>query len=288
MFCSASGQIFERGKLRRRALHLVSMARSALRQVKRLWCRPGDVQCHAGCPGDVVGVDIEQVCFGIVCRAAILCAAVESGDDDSLFVQGKRGELLAAFEFAKALQSPLGDLWRSLSEVLFGQFLTGKRGGLQDERLRGRRDFTWDVTGGDLAGLQRKERLAVGAVKQIEPSLLACLGHSVDAATVAFHGYQSWRGWKITIPNVVFHGLKMPYALARFGVECDQRNGEEIVSDAIESVEVCCGRSGWDIHNATLFIKSHAGPIIGSAAISPSVFGPSLVTEFAGMRNGVK
>src|SRR5580693_4071546 len=80
----------------------------------------------------------------------------------------------------------------------------------------------------------------------------------------------------------------MPQSLAGIRLERQQGISEQIVADAIRSIEIERGGSGGNKYQAALFIQSHPGPIVGGAAIFPCIFRPSVVTEFAGMRKGMK
>src|ERR1051325_5363244 len=80
----------------------------------------------------------------------------------------------------------------------------------------------------------------------------------------------------------------MPYPFARCCVQSKKRIGEEIVADAVRTIPVGSSRPGRDVDDAPLRINRHTGPVIGSAAVRPCVLRPSVVTELAGMRDGVK
>src|SRR6202044_3622087 len=62
----------------------------------------------------------------------------------------------------------------------------------------------------------------------------------------------------------------------------------EIVADAICTVEIVDSRSRRHIDDATLFIESHAGPVVGSAGHLPRILRPRLVPRLSRTRNSVK
>src|SRR5437016_14040714 len=80
----------------------------------------------------------------------------------------------------------------------------------------------------------------------------------------------------------------MPDSLAGFGVQSDQTIREEIVANAVHAVEIKSGGAGRSIDNSSLGIESHACPVVRGTGGFPSLCRPGLVSNFAGMRNGVK
>ena len=82
--------------------------------------------------------------------------------------------------------------------------------------------------------------------------------------------------------------LKMPNPLAGSGIKGDQAVGKEVVSNAIRAVKIHRRGSRGGIDNSTLCVQRHSCPIVGSSGVTPSIFGPSFVSEFSGMRNGVE
>jgi len=75
---------------------------------------------------------------------------------------------------------------------------------------------------------------------------------------------------------------------AGFGVQGEQGICEEIVTEAIGTVEIKSGGAGGSVENSALGIERHARPIVGGAAGFPRILRPSVVSEFAGAGNGVK
>src|SRR5690348_8248180 len=80
----------------------------------------------------------------------------------------------------------------------------------------------------------------------------------------------------------------MPDSFACLCVECEQAVSEKIVANAIRPVEIKCRGSGRHVNDTSLRIKRHPGPAVGSAACFPCIFRPRVITELAGMRNGVE
>src|SRR6185437_16126322 len=96
-----------------------------------------------------------------------------------------------------------------------------------------------------------------------------------------------WSG-QIAIPKVVPYGLKMPDALAGFGVQRNKRVRKQIVAQAIRAIEIESSRTGWGENDSALDVEAHARPVVHAADILPGIFRPGIVAEFAGVRNGVK
>src|SRR3954465_3670932 len=99
-------------------------------------------------------------------------------------------------------------------------------------------------------------------------------------------GDQYGRGGEIPIPDVMMHGLEVPDAFAGFRVQRQFTISEQIITDAVATVEVKRGRTRRNVNDAGLLIYRHPGPVSGTAAFLPRFFRPGVITEFAGMRNG--
>ena len=80
----------------------------------------------------------------------------------------------------------------------------------------------------------------------------------------------------------------MPDSLARLRIQGNQTIGEEIVPDAIGTVEIKCGGARRNIDNPALGIERHPGPIVRRAAGLPGILRPSVMAKFTGTWNGVK
>ena len=102
------------------------------------------------------------------------------------------------------------------------------------------------------------------------------------------HGEKDGRGRKIAIPKIVVDALEMPDTFAGLSVESDEAIGKEVVAHAIGPVEIESRGAGGNEDNAAGDVDSHTGPIVGGAAGLPRVLRPSVGSEFAWVRNGVK
>jgi hypothetical protein len=122
----------------------------------------------------------------------------------------------------------------------------------------------------------------------IDDALLGGLRDGVDRVAVAGDGDERGRRGEIAIPDVMMDALEVPEAFACGCVEGEQRVGEEIVADAVASVEIKNCATGGDIEDAALGVEGHAGPVVGGTGIFPGVRGPGVVAEFTGLRDSVK
>src|SRR5271154_5464645 len=136
--------------------------------------------------------------------------------------------------------------------------------------------------------LNGKERLAGGAIEEIEISLLGCLCDRIDTAAIVSYREQRRGRRKVAIPDVMMHPLKVPKALAGLCIEREQGVCEEVVSHSIRSVEIEDRGAGGNVDDAALFVERHPGPVVGRAGGLPGVRRPCTVTEFIGMGDGVK
>jgi hypothetical protein len=133
-----------------------------------------------------------------------------------------------------------------------------------------------------------KERRAGDAIEEVDDSLLGGLGDGVDAPAVAIDSDERGRSGEVAIPDVVMDSLKMPEAAAGGGVEGEERVGEEVVANAVASVEIEDGGAGGDVDDTALSIEGHAGPVVGSAGGLPCAGRPGFVAVFAGARDGME
>ncbi len=152
----------------------------------------------------------------------------------------------------------------------------------------GRGGFSFDLSGGDGAFFDGEKRFAGLAIEYIHVAGLGYLGYRIDSMPIPLDGDEVRGGREIAIPKVVVDRLKMPYALAGRSIQGQQGIGEKVVAFAIGSVEIEGGGTGGNEDQAALFVEAHAGPVIGAADVLPRVFGPGIVAELAGMRDGVK
>jgi len=130
--------------------------------------------------------------------------------------------------------------------------------------------------GRNLVVRNREQRLAVAAIKQVDPSLFGGLRDRVNHLAVVFHGHERRGRGKVAIPHVVFHGLEMPDPFTGLGIQSKHAICEEIVSQAIGAIEIACSRTGRGVHNSALLVHRHARPIIRRAAVGPGILRPSV------------
>ena len=133
-----------------------------------------------------------------------------------------------------------------------------------------------------------EERLAGDAIEEIDDALLGGLRDRVGGLAIVRYGEKRRRSGEVAIPDVVMDALEMPEALAGVGVEGEQRVGEEVVAEAIATVEIKDSRASGRVENAAFGIESHAGPVVCGSGGLPRTIGPGFVAKFAGMRNRVE
>ncbi len=144
-------------------------------------------------PGNIVGIDVDDASLRVHRRSAPLRPTVESRKDDRILSHAEGHELAFAAKLAKSFQSPLMRLRCAMSQHILGETLTRKRRGLSGQRL---------LRSGNLIGhrarritliCNRKQRLAVRAIKKIDEPLLGGLRNRVNFFPVARHREQHRR-----------------------------------------------------------------------------------------------
>src|SRR5215472_10903794 len=74
----------------------------------------------------------------------------------------------------------------------------------------------------------------------------------------------------------------MPEPFPGTGVERDDRVGEQVLALAIRAIVVPFAGAGGNKRNTALFVDGELIPVDSAARALPEIFGPSLVSEFAG------
>src|SRR5438132_393348 len=82
--------------------------------------------------------------------------------------------------------------------------------------------------------------------------------------------------------------LEVPNPLARLSLEGKETISKQIVSHPIGSIEVKSSRTRRNEYQTSFFIEAYPAPTVGSPTILPGVPGPGVVTQLAGVRDGVK
>ena len=134
----------------------------------------------------------------------------------------------------------------------------------------------------------RPERLAGHAIEHPQKSLLAGLRHHVHRLAVVLHRQQLRRGGIVVIPNVVMDHLEMPQAFAGARVQRQQAVGEQIRAVAIDAVEIVLRARRWARRRCRASRRPTSRSNVGAAHGLPCILRPGVVSELAGMRNGVK
>src|SRR5260221_8795917 len=126
-------------------------------------------------PRQIVGVHIKDAGLRIKCRPTPFRAAIESRKNNGVFPHAEWNELPFAAEVTELLNRPLMHFRSAIGQQVFRQKLTRKR-----RRLGGKRLLVCGNLSGNIAWrifmvLDGKQRRAVGAVEEIDKSLLGSL-----------------------------------------------------------------------------------------------------------------
>src|SRR4051812_46388321 len=90
---------------------------------------------------------------------------------------------------------------------------------------------------------------------------------------------------RVVVPDVVMNGLEVPKVFPCTRVQSEKRIGIEIVARAVSAVKLVLRRRDRKIRNPSLRIDGDFSPNIYSAHVLVSIFGPSVVSRFAGPRD---
>ena len=123
-----------------------------------------------------------------------------------------------AAEFAELFERPLMRFGSAVGQQVFGKELPRKRRGASRERLRGGRTFAGHGAARIFANIDREKGLAVGAIEEINQTLLRGLRDGIHVFAIALDGNERGRGREVAIPKIMMDSLKMPDSLARFRV----------------------------------------------------------------------
>src|SRR5437773_1400175 len=93
---------------------------------------------------------------------------------------------------------------------------------------------------------------------------------------------------QVVVPQIMAKRLEMPESFAGAGVEAERAIGKQVITFARAPIEIGRGSAGADEHQPALLVHTGAAPIIRRAGVGPATLFPSLVTEFARPRDGVK
>src|SRR6266446_980196 len=272
----------------RRTRHFFSVADAALAQVDGSRAVFASVWRESTGPSHLIRIDVDDSGVRIHGGAAPFGATVEPRKYYRIDPDAEGNELPITAEFLELFQRPPMHCGSAGSQKILVEKLARKGGGPGRKRLLGSGHFAGHGARRVLARLDREKRFSVGAIKQINESLLCGLGYRIDLFPVALHGEKRRRRREIPVPDVVVDPLKMPDALARLRIQGNQAICEKIVTDAIGAIEIKCRRARGYIDNSALRIERHSGPIVRSAAGLPRIAGPGVIAKFTRVRDGVK
>ena len=166
--------------------------------------------------------------------------------------------------------------------------LARERRRLHRERLRRPGVLAPQVRGGNRALLDVEERRAGLAVEQKHEPAFRDLRDGGDTRATARDRHEIRGSGKVTIPEVVVHGLEMPQPLACCGLEREQRVREQIRTSPGATVEIGRRGSGRHVDDPPRRIDTHAAPAVGAPRRPPRTGRPSVVPEFPGVRDRVE
>ena len=107
--------------------------------------------------------------------------------------------------------------------------------------------------------------LARLAVEDERHAHLRKLHHGVHPSPLVPDGNQNRLAGIVIVPDVVMGGLEMPDALAGGGLERQRAVAEEILTDAVASVEIESQRAGGYEDDPPLDVHRHPAPAVGSS-----------------------
>ena len=108
--------------------------------------------------------------------------------------------------------------------------------------------------------LDADQRLAVGAVEDVDPAGTASLGDALARLAVDHRVEQDDRARRIVVPDVVVHLLVVPGIGAGLGVDREDRGAEQIVAFAHRSVVIRPAIADGKVDEAELRIERRGVP----------------------------
>src|SRR5262249_45648279 len=110
-----------------------------------------------------------------------------------------------------------------------------------------------------------------------------------NRAPVPRHVQQSWRRWRIGVPQIVVNGLEMPLVGAGLNIDCYNRAAEEVRALAVAAVVAERRRRKRQIDDAALFIEREIKrPGVYAGSPFPAVAFPCVMANRARLRYGVE
>src|SRR5207249_6824660 len=122
----------------------------------------------------------------------------------------------------------------------------------------------------------------------VEESLFRRLRDGFNGFAVDHKVRKDWRGRNVHIPEGMMDQLEMPFALAGFQIDADQRFAEKIVAGTMATVKIAGGRFDGQIDEAELFVDGNLRPYASVAGVFGGALFPCVVAELAFFRDGVK
>src|SRR5882724_1519942 len=175
-----------------------------------------------------------------------------------------------------------------IDQVVDGNAVAAIGGRLRRNWLSWRIRFAWDAANFDCLFRNWPDRFSGDAIEDVEESLFRWLRDGFNGFAVDRDIRKDRRGRNVHIPERMMHQLEMPFALAGFQVDADQRFAEEIVAGAMAAVKI----AGWgfdrQIDKAELFVDGNLRPDAGVAGVFGGALFPGVVAKFAFLGDGVK
>ena len=136
-----------------------------------------------------------------------------------------------------------------------------------------------------LAEFLGRQQFAVGAVDDVEETILGCVQQGLDGLAAELHVGQHDVHVGVVIPGLAGCGLVVPLVLAGVGIERDDGAQEEIIAAAGAADLLVPGRAvaGADQHLVEFRIVGDAVPHRAAAAMLPPFTVPGLGGHFHGL-----
>src|SRR3974390_889726 len=198
------------------------MANTALAEIDTSRTVGTGVLCERPGPGHVLRGDIDDRGLSIDGGTAPFRSAIKTRKHHRVFAEAKGDKLPVIAEGSELFDGPAVRFRGPQGQKLLGQILPGEGRRPGGERLGRRGPLAGQGAPRIFAIRDRKKRISVRAIKEVDKSLFGGLRDGVDSLAIAFDGEKGGRGRQITVPEIVAHGLEMPDSFSGLGIESQQ------------------------------------------------------------------
>ena len=190
--------------------------------------------------------------------------------------------------FANSLSANCARLRRDVRQVRLGQRLPNERQRLDRIRLRRRRFLPRHIRSRHRHLVNGKEGRPRIPIENEGKTHLGELHDGITRPVARPQRHENRRGGIVVVPDVVVHGLVVPFALAGRRIESEHAVREQVVPFAEASVKILGGRTCCAEHPAAFLIDRHAAPRVRAAVAFSLHPLPGVMTRLPFPRNGVK